>query len=262
MHKVFIALALTVLIAPPLRAAEDDADRAARWSDLKQMVFGDREVGDAGTAVSLDAPARAMDAALVPITITIDSPAHVKTLYLTVDGNPSPLVGTFHFGPAADPRVIRTRVRIEQYTLIHAVIETEDGKLLATERFVKAAGGCSAPMGKDAALAASRLGQMRLRLDGDAPDGSQTAQLLVSHPNNNGMQVDQLTHNYIPARYIQDIKVTSGDQTVFTLDSDISLSEDPAITFEFKPAGPIKVEVDDSSKAVFKQDFDVPRHGT
>lgn len=257
MKKIFIAIGLlAIAVVSPAFAAEDEMERASRWKDLQHAVFGNRTVEDGNGVVALDAPARAMDAALVPITITIDPAAHIKTLYLTVDSNPSPLAGTFHFGPAADPHVIRTRVRVEQYTLMHAVVELDDGRLLSTERFVKAAGGCSAPMGGDAKLAMSRLGQMRFRVE-EAPgqSGVETAQLLISHPNNNGMQVDQLSHNFIPARYIQDIKVTSGDQTVFTLDADISLSENPSLTFGFKPAGTIEVKVEDSTQAIFKQSF-------
>jgi sulfur-oxidizing protein SoxY len=261
----WLALGLIALTAAPLAAEESDAARVARWQDLQHAVFGNRTVQDGTGVITLDAPVRALDAALVPIGVTIAGPAHIKALYLIVDGNPSPLAGTFHFGPAADPHSLRTRVRVEQYTLMHAVAETDDGALYGAERFVKAAGGCSAPMGKDATLAMSRMGQMRFRVEGGepAPDGKMLiAQLLISHPNNNGMQVDQVSHNFVPARYIQDVKVTTGDQTVFTLDADISLSEDPAITFGFTPAGPVSVVVEDSARAVFKQSFDVAHHGT
>jgi sulfur-oxidizing protein SoxY len=257
----WLALGLIAFAATPLAAEESDAARAERWHDLEHAVFGNRTVQDGAGVIALDAPARALDAALVPIGVAITSPAHIKTLYLIVDGNPSPLAGTFHFGPAADPHSLRTRVRVEQYTLMHAVAETDDGALYSAERFVKAAGGCSAPMGKDAALAMSRMGQMRFHVEGGGamPEGKTvTAQLLISHPNNNGMQVDQVSHNFIPARYIQDVKVTTGDQAVFTLDADISLSEDPAITFGFTPDGPVSVVVEDSARVVFKQSFEVP----
>ena len=200
----------------PARAEEDEAARASRWQDLKHAVFGDRTVQDGAGVIALDAPGRALDAAMVPITVTLPTRRGSRRpregrLYALVDGNPSPLAGTFHFGPAADPRSLKTRVRVDQYSCIHAVAETEDGRLFAAERFVKAAGGCSAPSLKDPKLAMSRLGQMRLRVDSEVPaeDGKPAvAQLLISHPNNNGMQMDQLTHNFIPARYIQDIAVT------------------------------------------------------
>ena len=84
-------------------------------------------------------------------------------------------------------------------------------------------------------------------------------QVLISHPNNNGMQVDQLSHNFIPARFIQDLQVHYGNALLFDADTDISLSEDPAITFQFIPhgSGALRVEVLDSTKAVFQQSFEL-----
>jgi len=265
MKAVAVALGLTLCTAPPAWSEEDPEARTARWTDLKHAVFGDRAVTDGTGVIALDAPARALDAAVVPVSISLSAgggtgASKVKAVWLLVDGNPSPLAGTFKFGPAADPRSLKTRVRVDQYTLVHAVAETEDGRLFASERYVKAAGGCSAPSTKDPQLAMSRLGQMRLRLDGEAPlHGGEpaTAQLLISHPNNNGMQVDQLTHNFVPPRYIQDVAVRYGDAMVLSVDADISLSEDPVITFSFIPQGPgpMRVDVMDSTQARFHQEF-------
>ncbi len=254
-------------LAGPVRAAEDDAARSERWRDLRHAVFGDRPLADGAGVIALHAPSRAMDASLVPVAVTLTGPEHVRAIYLLIDDNPSPLAATVHFGPAADPRELRTRVRVEQYTLMHAVAETEDGRLFVTERFVKAAGGCSAPAGKDQVAAAARLGQMKLKLEGATAltDGQPaTAQLLISHPNNNGMQMDQLTRNYIPARYIQEITVNFGKERVFAMDADISLSEDPAITFGFVPhgPGPIEVDVRDSKGSVFQHEFGLPVQGS
>jgi sulfur-oxidizing protein SoxY len=260
-----LALLAALAAAGPARADEDEATRRARWQDLRHAVFGDRTLENGTGTITLDAPARALDAALVPITIDLPGPAKIKTVYLVIDANPSPLAGTFHFGPAADTHELRTRVRVDAYTLMHAVAETEDGRLFVAETFVKAAGGCSAPSTSDQKLALERLGQMKLkRVGAAAGKGADTVQLLISHPNFNGMQMDQLTRNYTPARFIQDIKVTRGDALVFDLEADISLSEDPAITFGVlgKSATPITAEVQDSSNAVFKQSFEVPGNGT
>ena len=261
------ALALLLCLATPAVAMEEDAaTRAQRWTDLKHAVFGDRVVTEASGLIALDAPLRAQDAALVPVTISLPTPGtgadKIKSVFLVVDGNPSPVAGTFSFGPAADPHSLKTRVRVDQYSLIHAVAETEDGRLFSAERYVKAAGGCSAPSSKDPVLAMSRLGQMRLRLDGEQTlhDGVPvTANLLISHPNNNGMQVDQISHNFIPPRYIQDVSVKYGDELVLKLEADISLSEDPVITFGFVPhgAGPMRVDMQDSTQALFHASFPV-----
>ena len=258
-----LATAAVLALGTTARAEDDDATYRQRWEDLRHAVFGDRKIEDGTGVITLDAPPRALDAALVPVTIDLPGPQKIKAVYLTIDGNPSPLAGTFHFGPAADTHELKTRVRVDAYTLMHAVAETADGKLYVAERFIKAAGGCSAPGTMDAQLALDRLGQMKLKRAADAGGAAETVQLLISHPNYNGMQMDQLTRNYTPARYIQDIKVTRGDALVFDFESDISLSEDPAITFGLagKQQTPLKVEVVDSTKAVFKRSFDIPGNG-
>ena len=263
MRKAAWAFALLALLAVPARAQEDAA-REARWSDLRQAVFGQREVLDGAGLIALDAPARAHDAALVPVTITLTGRERVKAIYLMVDGNPSPLAGTFRFGPLADTRTLKTRVRVEQYSPIHAVAETEDGRLFSTERFVKAAGGCSAPAAKDAAAALARLGQMRMRLEGGDAGAPAMAHLLISHPNNTGMAMDQVSRLFVPARYVQDVRVTQGGVSVLEFEGDISLSEDPAISFGFVPQGaePPHVVVKDSARAVFQQSFPLVRQGS
>ena len=267
MRGTVLAAFMAVGLVAPALAAEDEAAQAARWKDLKSAVFGDRTVTDGTGVITLEAPSRAQDASTVPIAVTLPGSGaamsgRVKAVWIMVDGNPSPLVGAFHFGPAADPHSLSTRVRVDQYTLIHAVAETEDGRLFSTAQYVKAAGGCSAPSTKDPEVAMSRLGQMRLRLEGEpamTPGSTVTAKLMISHPNNNGMQMDQVTHLYIPPRYIQEIKVTYGDELAMRVETDISMSEDPVITFGLRLQGnePVHVDVKDSSDAEFKRDFDL-----
>jgi sulfur-oxidizing protein SoxY len=246
-------------------AVDDDAARAARWHELAHAVFGDRPLHDGAGMVALSAPDRALNAALVPLGVTLAKPAEVKALYVFIDANPSPLVGTFHFGPAIDPRELKIRVRVEQYSLLHAVAETQDGTLYVAERFIKAAGGCSAPAGSNEELALKEMGRMKLNLLSPfALNQPDRVELLIRHPNNNGMQMDQITRNYIPARYIQTVRVTYNDRLVFDLDTDISLSEDPAFTFDIVPdrPGTLAVHVEDSKKTVFERSFPLPPAGT
>ncbi len=202
----------------------------------------------------------------MPVTIKVaDKLApEVRGLYLVIDYNPSPLAAHFVLGPLADARRIETRVRIDDYTYLHAVAETADGRLYATARFIKAAGGCSAPAGKDQALALKRLGKMKLTLgERQKPDLPVQAKLLISHPNNSGLQVDQLTHYYIPADFMQTLEVTYNGKLVFKLESDIAISEDPAFNFAFRAAnsgspGVLTAEILDSSQRRFSQSWPVP----
>ena len=246
---LFLLLPLTCA-----HAEETQASRAARWHDVAASVFPGKHVQDDSNLLQLDSPPRALDAALVPVTITADPSAHVVALTLVVDDNPAPVAATVRFGPLADPHLLKLRIRVDQYTLLHAVAELQDGTLVSTSRFIKAAGGCSAPGTTNEQEALARIGRMRLRVDApESPGRAQQAELVISDPNFNGMQMDPVTRFYTPARYVQTVRVTEAGQTVFTLDGDISLAQDPAISFAFHPVGnaPLDVEVHDSTKAVF-----------
>jgi sulfur-oxidizing protein SoxY len=240
---------------------QDAAERAARWTELRHALFAGRTVGDGTAWMGIDAPARALDAALVPITLTIQGERPIKSLYLIIDENPGPLAGHFIFGPQADPHSLKLRVRVNAYTYIHAVAETSDGQLYSVARFVKAAGGCSAPAGGDEREALQDIGHIRLRLLRPfVPGRPMQAQMMIRHPNFNGMQLDQVTRLYTPALFIRTIDVSYNDAEVMHLDSDISLSSDPVIDFGFVPAqkGRLKVLVRDTKDATFGQSFDVP----
>ena len=65
------SLLLLLALGGSARAEPSEAERAARWSDLRHAIFGDRVVEDAGDLVAIDAPARAEDAAIVPVAIRV-----------------------------------------------------------------------------------------------------------------------------------------------------------------------------------------------
>ena len=264
-HPAVGATALICLTAIALsqgaRAEDDDTDRSARWKQLQQSFFPHREVLDAGGIITVEAPPRALDAALVPVELQMAGNKPVKGVYLIIDDNPAPMAAHFVFGPDADPRVLKLRVRVNAYTNIHAIAETQDGQLHAAAKFVKAAGGCSAPAGSDDAAALQDLGRMKLRLLGDFSAGKpMQAQLMIRHPNFNGMQMNQITRYFTPARFIRSIDATYDGKQVFHVDADISLSTDPVITFGFVPheKGQMKVVAEDSNHTRFDHSFEVP----
>src|SRR5580704_12891388 len=100
-------------------AAQDEAERAARWQDLQHAVFGARSVQDGAGVIEIDAPEHALDAALVPVTLILKGAQPIKGVYLVIDNNPSPVASHFTFGPRADPRTLKLRVRVNMYTYMH-----------------------------------------------------------------------------------------------------------------------------------------------
>jgi sulfur-oxidizing protein SoxY len=245
-----------ILPCRPAMAADDP------WADLRTDIFGDRALLENTGVIALEAPYRAEDAALVPMTMTIDTTklggASVKAITLVIDENPAPLAAVFRLGETAGITRISTRVRVNAYTKVHAVAETSDGKLHVVEKFVKASGGCSAPAGKDPAEALASLGKMKLK-QFTAASGKREAQLMLRHPNNSGFQMDQVTRLYVPARFIRDLTVRQGGDVLLKVEGGISLSEDPNIRFDYLPNGAatFSVEAIDTDNAAFKAEFPV-----
>lgn len=256
-----LALGIALLGIASSARADEQADRLAHWQDIATLLFGDRALQNGDAVIALDAPGRADDAALVPMTISVRGSVAVKGVYLVIDENPAPVAAHFVFGPAADPSQIKLRVRVNAYTNVHAVAEMQDGRLLETTRFVKASGGCSAPMDMSEQEAMKGMGEMRLKLAGEVTPGKPAeAVLMVRHPNFNGMQMNQVSRLYTPARYIQSLTVTDGTVKVFDLEADISLAANPVIGFRFIPQaeGELKVAVTDSDKGHWEKSFPVP----
>jgi sulfur-oxidizing protein SoxY len=251
-------LSLIVLTAA---AADDSASPNTEiWRKVRADLFGDRQIAD-GTVtgrIVLEMPARAADAAVVPLAIRVrPSPNDVPTrkLYVVIDRNPSPIAGIFEFGGGSGGPDLETRVRIEEYTWVRVIAERTDGSLLVAQRFIKAAGGCSAPAGKSLAERLAGIGQMKWRIDPPAdPSAPVSVQLMIRHPNNSGLAMDQLTHLFDPPYYVRNVRVTHGDELVFSADVDFSISENPAFRFTLRPgnSGALRARVTDSNERVFE----------
>lgn len=240
--------------------ADQEQTATQRWAELQQAIFPGRTLHQGDGVITLDAPVRALDAALVPFSVTASGSKPIEKLYLIIDNNPGPLAGRFTFGEAADPSLLKVRMRVNAYTNVHAVAEDANGELYAVEKFVKASGGCSAPAPSHDPSALSLLGEMRFKVLSPVTLGKPAqAQLMVRHPNFNGMQMDQVTRHYTPAHFIKTIEITYGDQSVLHVESDIALSSDPVITFGFIPRqnARMKVVVSDSKGKRFEQLFEV-----
>jgi sulfur-oxidizing protein SoxY len=245
------------------------------WPGLVQDIFDSRAMEDGGGVIAIEMPYRAEDAAIVPVTLRTSLPAgdsrRVVAITLVIDQNPSPLAARFDFGPDASVTQISTRVRVNNYTDVHAVAELSDGKLYVAKTYVKASGGCSAPAAKNADEAKGKLGQIRFRQfttsgarssEGRA-SGAREAQVMIGHPNNSGLQMDQVTQLYVPAFFINELQVLGDDRLILKMVGGISISEDPNIRFTYVPNGAkqIRVEAKDTDGHVFQGEWKIEDSG-
>jgi sulfur-oxidizing protein SoxY len=134
--------ALTAGLLRPLRALAGEWNKAA---------FDAREVGRALEAADLadaapsediviKAPEIAENGAQVPIEV-VSKLSGAQTLYLFVDKNPQPFVGSFEFLGGAEP-FISTRIKMGETSNLRVVIRA-GGKIYVALREIKVTiGGC------------------------------------------------------------------------------------------------------------------------
>lgn len=270
--RLFLVAGLLAAMAfgeRPMHAATPDAYDP--WPGLVQDIFNNRPINDGAGVIAIEMPYRAEDAAIVPVTLRVKLPPadgrHVVAVTLVIDQNPAPMAARFEIGQDSSVSEISTRVRVNSYTDVHAVAELSDGKLYMTKTFVKASGGCSAPAAKNADEAKARLGQIRFRQFAKSTDGPQSgsreAQIMIGHPNNSGLQMDQVTRLYIPAFFINELRIWQDDTLVLAMQGGISISEDPNIRFSYVPNGAkhIRVEARDTEGHVFQNEWKVENSG-
>ncbi len=262
--RLAAALLVAALASLPARSQETETDI---WHKVREAQFAGRSFEPvADQVITIEAPNRAEDAAVVPILIHAVQPQQpqrwIRKIYLVIDKNPSPLGAVFTLTPDSGRADIETRIRIEDYSWVRAIAETQDGKLYMAMKFVKASGGCSAAAGKDMEAAMARLGRMKFRTDGGVQlDQPKLAELMISHPNVSGLAMDQVTRLYAPPRFVRTVQVSYAGKPVMNADVDFTISENPNFRFYFLPHadGDLKVEVVDSNNATFETSVAIRR---
>jgi sulfur-oxidizing protein SoxY len=257
--KRFAATLVAAAVLVPAAVAE----ASEPWPLIRKDVFGDRAIKENATSFALYAPAQAADASVVPIDIRFPAAivGKVKALTLVIDRNPMPLAATFAFEDAyrqldIGERTLSTRVRIDNFSKVRAILETSDGELHMISKFVAGAGGCSAPASKDPDEALASMGKVQVKtltsgLHGESwRDGT----VMIRHPNFTGMQMDAKTRNYTPARYVDKLEVRLGDKLLFSMLGGISISENPNLRFTYGSAAVadrLSVQAKDTENAKF-----------
>lgn len=236
------------------------------WDGLKPDVFGDRPIADGRGMMEFSAPMRPADQSNVPLAVKarLADGRTIKSVSFIVDENPSPVAAVFELGEGRSDVSIAAKFRLNEATDVRAVVEASDGQLYMIERHVKFAGGqasCSAPPAGDPAEIAANMGRMTFEQKSasmsEASSLISQAHLQVSHPNHTGMVLDQITLLYVPLRIVTDIEVNQGGDRVFAMKGSMTLSQDPAIDFDFRRNGASKLDVvmRDSDGASWKETF-------
>lgn len=265
LFRWLLGAAMCMLLAGPAFAnekAEPDPARSPYWDSIRKMMFGDREILDGKDVVRVYLSMRADDASTVPVAVKaqFDQSAdrYIRTIYMIVERNPSPASGVFRFTPESGRAQVETRLRFEDFSHVRAIAETNDGRLWMDSRWVKAAGGCSAPNGKNR-VPAALLGKMKFRFDDEIKfNEPNLVQVNIRHPNESAMAGD-FDASRVP-QFVRSIAVTYAGKPVMSGEVDFSLSDNPSFRFWFVPRekGELRVEVEDTHDNRFIQTISLP----
>ena len=256
--KRLLAASLLTVLAQAAIAQDNALIESESWNELRFDFVGDTTLHDGAALFTVETPYRAHDAATVPIVISQSADATpIHGALVIIDENPAPLAADLTFSEAMWPLDFELRVRVNQYSNIRVVAETDDG-LFMNGGYVKASGGCSAPASRDPEVALASMGQMRLRSFDDTPRMSgqrREAQIMIRHPNYSGLQRDQTTQLFVSAHFINLIEVFQGDEILFTLEGGISVSENPVFRFGYRDNGAptIRIRARDTEGNIFEQ---------
>ncbi len=256
-----------LLIQSVVVSAEDRSEISLWETVLKDSYFKDQVIRTGKSIVEITVPRRAEDAGIVPVSIHAHIPQtaerYIEKIFVFVDKNPQPLAGTFSLTPEMGRADLSMRLRINEYTHVRAVAQLNTGELHMDEGFTRASGGCTQPPPfLKLKQARENIGKMKFRTftnkENDSGD-AQLAQLMVSHPNVTGLQLDQRTRSYIPAEYMTKIEISYNDTHIMTAETGISISEDPSFRFFFKPdqKGTITAVMEDNKGRVITRKFEV-----
>lgn len=235
-----LIVALLPLLAGANEKAEPDPSKSQYWESIRKITFGDREILDGKGIIRLYLTLRAADASTVPVAVKgqIDQTPefYIKSVHLIIERNPGPSAGLYHFTPDSGRVQLETRLRFEDYSHIRAIAETNDGRLWMDSRWVKAAGGCSAPMSKFF-VPPSLLGKMKFKFEDDYIKDKEPnlVQLMIRHPQESSFAMD-FDANKTP-EFVRNVKVTYGGKIVLDAEVDFSLSDNPSFRFNIVPQG-------------------------
>jgi sulfur-oxidizing protein SoxY len=114
------AVAIAILDVAAFGARAQSPAPNDPWPELASNIFNGQPLADGAGVLAIEMPARAEDAAIVPLTVRSTLPStdtrRVRSFTVVIDENPAPVAATFRIGPGAVVAEISTRVRVNSYT--------------------------------------------------------------------------------------------------------------------------------------------------
>jgi sulfur-oxidizing protein SoxY len=120
-------------------------DKPPTFDETMAKILGQAKAEEG--KINIDLPEIAENGNTVPYSVTVESPMtdadHVKAIHVLSTGNPSPVIASYRFSPAAGKAAVSSRMRLAKTQDIVSIAELSNGKFLMGKRTVKVTiGGC------------------------------------------------------------------------------------------------------------------------
>jgi sulfur-oxidizing protein SoxY len=120
-------------------------DKPPTFDETMAKILGQAKAEEG--KINIDLPEIAENGNTVPYSVTVESPMtdadHVKAIHVLSTGNPSPVIASYRFSPAAGKAAVSSRMRLAKTNDIVSIAELSNGKFLMGKRTVKVTiGGC------------------------------------------------------------------------------------------------------------------------
>jgi predicted secreted protein len=206
------------------------AATAGVWRPAGAQARPDRE-----HRIALDLPILAEEPASVPIGVALDHPMepdhHIRSITVTVDGDPVPAKGRFLFSPANGRAAVAYQMRSGTGGLVRVVAEcTRHGEVTATQELRVVEGGCSTapdPGARD------RAGDPELRVPRSVrPRQPIEVRARLIHGSHTGLVLRQGKFvRQLPEYYVTRMVVWLDDQRVSEFQMTAAVSPNPLVRF-------------------------------
>lgn len=224
-------LRLTLLILLLLLPLHTMADWQ-RIEALKNKV-GTETPQTSGLQIGL--PLVADDGASVPLKVTFNgtlaADEYISGLYVFASQNPRAEVIEFAFSDAIPRIEVSTRIRLSETQTVYVLAKSNQGNLWLANQDVRVTVSGCLMTDEDGTVTEAQMSQPRIALPRN-PKAGEAAELrtMINHPMETGFREDS-QGNLIPQQLIESLRVSRGDETLFSVTFNTGTSANPFVAF-------------------------------
>jgi thiosulfate oxidation carrier complex protein SoxZ len=218
------------LLGAPLGADEIEM-RAAITSDFGAPTLADGQIeivmpefSDSGKSVPMDI--------FVPCAMTAE--AHPRVVRVYAARNPRPRVVAFYFTPECGEARISTRIRVDAFQDVVAIVEMADGSRFQGVRRVDVTyGACEDAVANDQ-FPPGWAPSIRISVPERVAAGEIfPVRTIINHPMETGFRHNQ-SGLLIPVRIAEQFRCRVGDRTLFSADLEPAIATNPYFAFSLR----------------------------